>query len=136
MGAKEIYDYVSEVAADVDVTLNVSPQSIIWEGGAKAIEIHEGLDGSEERIILSDQSVFRVRLQWRALTEADAGTIFDIYHDTAKACGMATSFKWDHPADGHTYVVRFDSDLSRFRQNAIIYGFATLRLKVLGYIAD
>lgn len=131
-----MYDYLSAVSADVDVTLSVDPQDVIWEDGIKNVEIHEGKGVSEERIILSDESVFFVRLQWKAISESDSGTIFDLYHDTAKGCGAGYSFKWSHPTDGHTYVVRFADAISRFQQSSNIYGIATLRLKVLGYIAD
>ncbi len=136
MAAFEMYDYVSTIAPDVDVTLSVTPQGVIVEDGLKNISVHEFIDGSEETIIMSDQSIFHVSLQWNALSESDSGTIFDIYHDANKACGTAKSFKWSHPTDGHTYVVKFRDSLRRFKHNAPIWGFYTLRLKVIGSIAD
>jgi WD40 repeat protein len=131
-----MYDYVSTVSPDIDVTLSVTPQGIIVEEGGKNMEVHKFRGGAEEVIILSEQSVFFISLQWNALSAADSGTIFDIYHDPAKADGIAKSFKWAHPTDGHTYVVKFREPLRRFKQNAAIYGFYTLKLKVLGKIED
>ncbi len=133
----EIYDFVSTVVPDYSATtLSLKPQGVIIEDGGKDIAIHESRGGPEEAIILSDQSVFHVSLPFTALTASDSGTIFDMYHDTAKACGTSKSFKWAHPTDGHTYVVKFRDNLQRFKQNAAIYGFTTLRLKVIGRIAD
>lgn len=137
MAEYEIYDYVSAVTPDYSATtLTLRPQGIIYEDGSKAIEIHEGRDGSEEAIILSDVSVFFIRLQWKAISASESGDIFDMYHDSTKACGIARSFPWQHPTDGHTYVVKFRDVLSRFKENAAIYGFSTLRLKVMGRIDD
>ncbi len=137
MAEFEMYDYVQSVNADYDTTtLSLRPQGVIYEDGSKSVEIHEGRDGSEEAVILSDQSVFYVRLQWNAISASESGDIFDLYHDPVKAAGTARSFKWEHPTDGHTYVVKFRDTLSRFKQNAAIYGFTTLRLKVMGRRPD
>jgi len=137
MAAKEMYDYVSTVTADNDVTLSTpTPQKIITEKGLKNQVIHLGDDGSEERITLADASIFYATLQWDGLIEADAGTIMDFYFDAAKGNGRAESFKWAHPTDGHTYVVRFDCDFSRPRKGAGIHQIKTMKLKVLGRIAD
>ena len=137
MAVYTIYDYVSTVNPDYSATtLTLRPQGVIYEDGTKAVEIHEGRDGSEEAVILSDVSVFIVRLQWNAISASESGDIFDLFHDPVKACGIARSFKWQHPTDGHTYVVKFRDTLSRFKQNAAIYGFTTLRLKVIGRIND
>lgn len=132
-----MYDYISTVNPDYSATtLSLTPQGVIYEDGSKSVEIHEGHDGSEEAVILSDVSVFTVRLQWNAISASESGDIFDLYHDHAKACATARSFPWQHPTDGHTYVVKFRDNLSRFKQNAAIYGFSTLRLKVMGRIND
>ena len=137
MAAKEMYDYLSIVAPDNDVTLSTpTPQKIITEKGLKNQVIHLGDDGSEERINLATASIFYVTLLWNALVEADSGTIMDFYFDAAKGNGRAESFKWAHPTDGHTYVVRFDCDFSRPRKGAGIHQIKSMKLKVLGRIAD
>jgi hypothetical protein len=134
MAAKEIYDYVSQATADNNQTLSVLPQRVLKEFGTKNQVIHLGDDGSEERISLSDDSIFYVTLQWPVLDESDAGTLMEFWHDPSYGRGRAKTFKWEHPTDGHTYVVRFDSDFSRDLQLASIFGVMEVRLKIIGYV--
>ena len=118
MANAEIWDYLSAtpVTPDYNAVLDVSPRQVLVEDGEKNQIVHMGADGSEEIISFDDDSVFYVDLQWDRITEADAGTIFDFYHDTAKGNGIARSFKWTNQAeltDPHTYTVRFASSLPR-----------------------
>lgn len=141
MALKEMYDYLPTVSADADYTLGgssyeIHPQGVIAEAGTFKQVIHEGDDGSEERISLSDQAVFRVRLSWEVLTGSDSGILYDFYYNPSIAKGRLRSFKWKHPDDGHTYVVRFDCDLERQRKAYDIYGVLNVALKVLGRLAD
>ena len=137
MAATEIYDYVSDAVPDSPtVTLSIAPQGIIWEIGDKLVEIHTADDRSEEAIIFSSDSVFFVTLQWNALSVSDIGTIFDIYHDANKACGIAKSFYWQHPTDGHYYVVKFRDTFQKLQANINIYGIASLKLKIIGRKPD
>lgn len=131
MAAKEPYDYVSTVAADVDVTLSITAHGVVTEESKENAIIHLGDDESEERIILSSTPVFYISFQWAQLSESDSGTVLDLYHTSAQ--GMGKSFKWVH--DGHTYVVRFDCTLSRAGNSHNRYG-SQIRLKILGRIAD
>ena len=136
MAAKEIWDYLSAttIAPDYDAILDVSPQSVIVEDGYKNQVIQLGDDNSDAVISFSDDSIFFVRLQWNILKEADAGTIFDFYHDSTKANAMARTFKWqDHGvSDIHTYTVRFASKVTRSIKLAQLFGFAEVRLKIEG----
>ena len=140
MAAKEMYDYVSTVSPDYAYTLDMAPHDQLVEDGQKNVRIHEFDDESESRIIVSDTSVFFVTLMWKHLSEANAGTLWDLYHDTAKACGMAKSFRWlnygEPSGSRHTYVVRFASPLPREIVPAALYSFTSIQLKVLGRIAD
>ena len=131
-----MFDYLSQVSADNNETLNVIPNKIITEDGSKTQVIHIGDDGSEERISLSDDSIFYCTLVWTNRNESDAGTIMDFYHDAAKGNGNAESFKWTHPTDGHSYVVRFDGPLKRnlLSHGAVYFGFSNVRLRILGYV--
>ena len=97
--------------------------------------VHIGADGSEERISFDSDSIFYIDLAWNILSAANAGTIFDWYNDAAKANGMQRSFKYAY-GDGHTYCVRFASDLSQAGQAQSRLGFQGVRMKVLGRIAD
>jgi len=131
-----MYDYLSQVTADNNVTLAVTPNKVIVEEGSKNQSIRMGDDGSEERVSFSDNSIFYCTLIWTYKNESDAGTIMDFYHDAAKGNGNAESFKWTHPTDGHSYVVRFDGPLDRHltATNSVRFGFPRVRLRVLGYV--
>lgn len=136
----EMYDYVSTIAADYDYTLSIAPHRQLIELGEKNIKIKEYDDDSETRIIRSSTTVFFVTLEWTYLSESNAGLIFSLYHDSAKACGTAKSFKWTNysepSARRHTYVVRFAVPLPRSIIPAQLYGYNSIQLKVLGRIAD
>ncbi len=136
MASKEIYDYVSTIASDVDQTLAIEAQGEIIEEGNFLQSIHSGDDGSEERISISSTPIFYVNFEWKYLSESDIGTIFDLYFDTAKANGIANSFKWSKRGDGHTYVVRFDMKLQRGGVKQSLMGARSVRLRILGRIAD
>lgn len=137
--ANTMFDYLVNVTPDyATTTLSINPQVIMPISGMKDVEIHQGRGLSEERIILSNQSKFWIKLQWNALSEDDHSTLFDFYHDVDKGCGIARSFKWTPPTqyDSHVYVVRFDSNLDSFLNNYKNYGIGSLMLYVLGRIAE
>jgi len=114
MAAKEMYDYLSDVVADYTVVeLSVTPHVVLSAMGDKTQQIHSFDDGSVGVVSLSDTSYFEVTLQWARIPESDAGTILDLWHDSAKANGRENTFYWQHPTDGHTYVARFMGPLSR-----------------------
>lgn len=136
MAAKELYDYLTVATPDNDVTLDVSPQDVLTEDCSMNQIIHPGDDGSEEVVTLDSDVVCYVTLKWNAISESDAGTILDFWLNAAKGNGVAESFKWTHPTDGHTYVVKFRENVTRTLEPAGIFGFSTVRLKVIGYIAD
>jgi len=113
MADKEMYDYLTTKTPDYTATtLSIRPQGELKYTGKKSQVAHEMDDGSIAVISVSDNSYFDVFIGWRILTESDAGTIMDFWHDTNKANGMEKSFYWAHPVDGHTYVAKFMSDFS------------------------
>lgn len=133
-----MYDYLDDVTPDYNATLVVNPQGVIYIKGGKEVEVHKTRGRTEERVILSDESMFQIKLQWSALEESEMSTIFDFYNDSSKACGKAYSFIFDMPTqyDSHSYVVRFDSSLDNFLYNYQTYGITNLLLYVLGRIAE
>jgi len=136
MAAKEVYDYVSTVTPDNDVTLQVTPSGVA-EIGHRNQTVHLGDDETEEVVDLGGgSSIFEFLLSWSALGESDAGTLLDFYHDSSKGNGMADSFEWDHPVDGHTYVVKFRSDVARTVRQSTYFKFAEIKLKCMGRISD
>ena len=129
----EMWDFLSTQAANyVSTTLNITPQRVMTERGLKNQLVHLGDDGSEERITLDKDSVFYVSLQWDVLGSTDAGKIVNFYHSTSIANGIARSFRWNHPTDGHKYTVRFDGDLSRMEIPGNLFGISQINLKILG----
>lgn len=132
-----IYDYVSSVTADyTTTTFAVDPQNVMQINTAKDVVINQGYGTSEERIILSTASKFRIKLTWNCISEADHSTIFDFYNDPAKGCGKGRTFYWTPPAQylatSHDLTVRFDCDLESALQNYKNYGVLNLMLAVIG----
>jgi hypothetical protein len=134
MAASEPYDFLSTITPDYDYTLAIKAQGKITEEGFKNQTIHLADDNTEKRITLSTGSLFYIAFAWKQLTEANAGTILDLYHDPAKANGMGRSFKFAY--DGHTYVCRFDCKLTRGGNAVSRWGYPDVRFRILGRIAD
>jgi len=135
MASKEMYDYISTITPDYNAALDIPPQGVVSEDSQKNQVIHLGSDGSEERISFNTTPIFYITIGWNALSESDSGIVFDFYNDTAKANGMMRSFKYSY-GDGHTYVVRFDSKITRSGKHLEKMGITGIRLKVLGRISD
>lgn len=131
-----MYKYLSTISADTDdvgiTPLNVTPQNVLTEEGDKNQSVHIADDGSEERISLSDSSIYYVEMQWDLITESTASTIYDYFHDTEKGNGKVRSFPWVHPIDGYTYVVRFDSKLQKKSYRGRRRSIDAVRFRVLG----
>jgi len=136
MAAKEMYDYLDTVTPDyATTTFSVSPQQVIIEDGQFNQVIHMAGDGSEEVVTYSSKKIFYATLVFSVKTSSDIGTIMDFYFDTAKAYGISKSFKWAHPTDTHTYVIKFRDALSRSDYH-FYQAVSSVRLKVIGRIAD
>jgi len=136
MAEKEMYDYLTVKTPDNDVTLSTPKPCEVIEDCGRSQVIHPGDDGSEE-VITRDPDVvcYATVLFPDRLNASDAGTILDFYLSDTKGNCMAESFKWEHPSDGHTYVVKFRSDVTRMLKYTI-FGFPHIKLKVIGKIAD
>lgn len=135
MAAKEMYDYLSVVAPDNDYTLSTPKPSEVIEEPFRNQEIHLGDDGSEEVITYDPAVLCNVTVLFPKFIAADAGTIIDAYLSESIGNCMAESFKWTHPSDGHTYVVKFRSDVTRTLRYTT-FQFPNIKLKVMGKIAD
>ena len=115
MAEKEMYDYLSDTVADyTTTTLSVTCQVELKETGNKTQVYHKFDDGSISVSTLSDSSYFDADLQWpNGISKSDAGTIMDFWHDANKANGGENTIYWEHPVDGHTYIIRFMGPLTR-----------------------
>jgi hypothetical protein len=133
----EMYDVLPTIPPDVNITLSVDCQVVLSEEGGYLQEKHTTDDNTRSVITFSDVPEIRCTLQWPHLDSATTGTILDIYYNTTKAFGMAKSIKWDHPSDGHTYVISFESKIRReWYPSPNIVAVQAIDVVVLGKIAD
>lgn len=135
MSASELYDFLSTITPDYNYAIGISPQGVVSDESQKSDAIHVGADGSEERVNFGTTSIFYITIGWNILSEANSGTIFDWYNDPAKANGRQRTFKYAF-GDGHVYVCRFDSVLSRSGSGMSRLAIQGVRLRVLGRVAD
>ena len=130
----EMWDYLSEVSANYDYTLDLKRRMGITEDGDKNQIVHEADDETEEVVQLSDSSIFYVMLRVSLLKPDESGTIYDLWHNSNKANGRARSWYWVHygeRTDQHTYTVKFASSIPR-SMDGLIHGIESIRLKILG----
>ena len=132
MAAAEPLDYLDYVGCDYNYTLTISAQGKITEEGRKNQIIRHGDDNTRGAVTITTGSRFFVSWNWNILTEADSGTILDLYHDATKANGMGKSFLWSGH-DGHTYTVAFDCKLNRVGGLVSAWGLPGVRLEILGH---
>jgi len=116
----------------------LSKLNILIEEVMRNQVIHLADDESEEVMSLSDVNIFHVILTWTTMTESDSGTIIDFWLSDSKGNGMAESFKWSHPVDGHIYVVKYRSNpfSRRIHSSPDNYDISNVRLKIMGRILD
>lgn len=137
LSAREMYDYLQDAVPDYSMeTLDISPTDEMTELGKFNQVIHESDGGGRKVVTLDSAPIFTVSIKWEGLTSEDAGRIYDFYFNRDKAFGMARSFKWAHPSDGHVYVVKFASELSRKLSSTPRHEIEELDLSVIGRIAD
>jgi hypothetical protein len=134
MAEFEMFDYLPDMVADYTAeTLSIHPHEIMPEEGDKNQVVHEFDDGSIDVVPISDQDYFTVKIQWSFLAKSIAGTIRDLWHNTAKANGRENTFYWEHPTDGHVYVARFMTPIRYIYRgghpNDVDVGEVTLRIE-------
>jgi len=135
----EMWDFLDTTALGADSTLDLGdstmplPQKTIPELGLKNQIIHYPDDDSVEEIIsYSNQSIFHITNVWPVLTESESGEVFNFWHSTGIANGIARKWRYTHPTDGHTYTARFISEITRERFLGGIEGVTAVRIRILG----
>jgi len=141
MADKEMYDYLSTITADYTSTslnmTSIRPQDVVTEESQWNQEIRMGSDGSVEVVDLTSGPIcFYCNVKFNHKSSSDIGTVYDFYHDTAKANARANTFQWIHPTDGHTYVARFWSKIPRTLGRPSYQALPSITLRVEGRIAD
>ena len=124
-------DYLPYKTPDHDGVFPNIPIESFSENIAASSNVVETDDGDEERISLSLPD-FRVTLNLPKLKKDQLESLIDFYVDETKANGKLRSFKWTHPVDGCTYVVRFDSDLVDVVRHGLYSDELSVTLRVLG----
>lgn len=105
--------YLSEVPADYTAEeLDLPPHDEVVEFGEKEQFVHKFSDGQKGVVTMADQSYFTVTLSRIRLSSTAADFIMDLFHNPAKANGIARSFYWVHPS-WVTYTVKFAEPLGR-----------------------
>jgi len=123
---------LSQKTPDYDATLPNLPIASFSESVTVTTNILEVDSGDEERIQIA-QPDFRVTLNLSKLTKSQIEELIEFYTNETKANGKMRSFKWTHPVDGHTYVVRFDTDLIDVIRHGLFTDELSITLRVLGY---
>jgi len=125
-------DYLPYKEPDYDAEFPDLPVESFSENIDIECKIIETEDNGEERIAMSEP-FFIVTLNFPQLNKNQIAMLFDFYFNENKANGKINSFKWTHPTDGCTYVVRFDTDLeSSFKKGFYTDSFS-IDLRVLGW---
>lgn len=127
--------YLSTVIPDyATTTLSVTPQNTIKETPILRQNLLTYDSGAIEAVSVTDDIYFQVSLEWTSISIADAATIRDFFLASAKGHGMAQSFKWLHPTDGNTYVVKFLQAPSKSILHSMpgLSKIATIKLQVIG----
>jgi len=95
-------------------TLSLSPQKIMYEATGDFGQIkHWYSDKTYDVVSKTTKAFFIVTLPFDNMTASDIGTIWSLYNDSNKAHGMANSFEFVHPTDGHSYISKFYEPLER-----------------------
>jgi len=131
----KMIDYLSSGTADYVYLLDIDPQNEMVETGDKTQIIHTFDDGSVRVASKGNQSYFDIEYSLSVLTEVQAETILDLWHDENKANGMERTFYWVHPIDGDNYVVRFLGVIQRKRthQMYLYSSIDSIKLRVEAY---
>lgn len=134
-----MYNHLSAVTPDYNYTLDIKAGSKALRDRAQAgyQTMRRFDDGTDETVSFLNVPQYYVSVDSTVLTVANAAVVFDLFSDPAKANRMARSFKLAHK-DGHTYVVKFASDIERQWQadQGQLHPMGDILFRVIGRIND
>lgn len=113
MAAYEPYDDAGlpTIAADVDQTLTLEARGgAAFHRAHKRVKLYQSVDGKSVTAInfSGDNTIWILVLPFNNLTAANAGTLMQYWVEY----GKSSLYTWKLTySDGHTYVVRFMTDL-------------------------
>ena len=129
-----IGDHLNIVTPDcTSGTLSVAPHNTVTyaAGRHQKILIFDEVD--ESRISIDDDYVFFTDIKWELIPASNSGIVIDYLLSWDKGNGIARSFKWQHPTDGETYVVRATKLPSIIHQPPDYFNIS-VSVKILGTI--
>ena len=113
--------------------LTLLPSSQIKATSVFLQSVHATDGGNPRTVTLKETPDYIIPLMFKGVKPADRNTLFDLFHNPAKAMGSARSFCWKHPDDDiNLYVVRFEG---AYNETEHTYGRydVSITLKVIGY---
>lgn len=113
-------DYLGSKTADYNYTLTIPCTTELPLTGNKNQIVHEFDDGGVRVAAMSSDSWYDIKIQFDILSKTDADTIFELYNNPNYANGSERTFYWTHPDDGHTYTVRFMSEVTLIRRHSYL----------------
>lgn len=130
-----MYNSLQSATPSTATILNIKPKGKLVERPYRNQKLFEMDDFDEVIVTHSEDVLFEVTIPFNTLSNADSETILGLYMDISNAYGMEYSFKWLHPKDTKTYVVRFGSNLSRTIKFNHWHRYKSFKLHVLGTFA-
>lgn len=135
MAAKEPYDYLATATPDCGSTLTLDAvgdvRQIFYREQAK----HQFDDAAIRVVTLSTALQMFFHIPYNGLSEADSGTLMELYCNTTAANGMANTFNFAF-SDSHTYVCRFEDRAERLLKIDKYHQWPGIVLRVEGKITD
>jgi len=124
--------YLPYKEPDYDAEFPDLPVRSLSESIDAEYRVIETEDDDEERVAVSEV-FFIVTLDFPHLRKSQVALLYDFYLNENKANGKINSFKWTHPTDDCTYVVRFDTDLESELKRGFYTEEFSIDLRVLGW---
>ena len=125
--------YLTQATPDYDYTLEIPPKDIIGIVPLKTQKRFLTDDNLPHVVNIQDGTKFLVKLNYRTMDRDVSSTIIDLWTDTSKANGSASSFCLLNPIDSEIYVVKFWMDGPTLNHNMVGYDdIDTIDLLVLG----
>ena len=87
-------------------TLSVAPHNTVTYAAGRHQKIILFDQTDESRISIDSDYVFFSDVQWELIPATNSGIVTDFLLSWDKGNGITRSFKWEHPTDSETYVVR------------------------------
>ncbi len=100
-------DYLTELVPDYAGVISITPQQVLMSEPQFNQEILFTDSNTPVTISHSDDVFFVVSPIWSAIRSYEADEIMKFFLSTERANRFHKSILWEHPEDGHTYVVKF-----------------------------